>query len=522
MDSPLVQFDRVEFRQPSLAGSRRASARQAHGGPPVLKQVTLSVNRAETVALVGRSGAGKSTLLRLVNRLLTPSAGRVTVDGRDTREWDAIRLRRQVGYVIQDVGLFPHMTIAENVAVVPRLEGWPEARISERTRELLDLVGLPAAEFSGRRPHQLSGGQRQRVGVARALAIDPPILLMDEPFGALDPVTRAEVRDEFTRLKKRLRTTVLMVTHDIAEAFALGDRVGVLDAGELVAFDTPSQVAASNDVRVRALIGRAPPGPSLMAVIRFWTSHAPELLNLLLQHLMLVLVSTVAAIVIGIPAGIFAARRPRLGRLVLVAASAAQTVPSLALLGFLLPLPFIGGVGPRTALVALSIYALLPIMRTTVTGIRTIDASIVEAGLAMGMTPRQLLWLVELPLALPSIITGVRVATVIGVGTATIAAAIGAGGLGEYIFRGLAMVDSTTILAGAIPAAMLALAADGLLAWTERGVRDGHVRIGILARVAGAAAALLIFAIGAGGYARSDVDGGRGWLKELHRAGDPR
>jgi osmoprotectant transport system permease protein len=240
-----------------------------------------------------------------------------------------------------------------------------------------------------------------------------------------------------------------------------------------------------------------------MGVIRFWMSHAPELLNLLLQHLMLVLVSTVAAIVIGIPAGIFAARRPRLGRFVLVAASAAQTVPSLALLGFLLPLPFIGGVGPRTALVALSIYALLPIMRTTVTGLRNLDVNVVEAGLAMGMTPRQLLWLVELPLALPSIITGVRVATVIGVGTATIAAAIGAGGLGEYIFRGLAMVDTTTILAGAIPAAMLALTADGLLAWAERGVRTGQVRIGILARVAGAAAILLVFAVSAGGYARS-------------------
>ena len=225
----------------------------------MLKHVTLSVNRAETVAFVGRSGAGKSTLLRLVNRLLTPSAGRVTVDGRDTREWDAIRLRRQVGYVIQEVGLFPHMTIAENVAVVPSLEGWPDARIAERTRELLDLVGLPAAEFSARRPRQLSGGQRQRVGVARALAIDPPILLMDEPFGALDPVTRAELRNEFMRLKERLRTTVLVVTHDIAEAFALGDRVGVLDAGELVAFDTPSQVAASNDVRVRALIDALPP-----------------------------------------------------------------------------------------------------------------------------------------------------------------------------------------------------------------------------------------------------------------------
>ena len=240
-----------------------------------------------------------------------------------------------------------------------------------------------------------------------------------------------------------------------------------------------------------------------MKLVRFWMAHGNELQGLLLQHLMLVLVSTVAAMAIGIPAGIFAARRPRLGRFVLLAASAAQTVPSLALLGFLLPRPFIGGVGPRTALVALSIYALLPIMRTTVTGLRTLDPSVVEAGIAMGMTPRQLLWLVQLPLALPSIITGVRVATVIGVGTATIAAAIGAGGLGEYIFRGLAMVDTTTILAGAIPAALLALAADGLLAWAERGVRTGQVRIGRLASVAGAAAAVVILAAGAGGYVRS-------------------
>jgi osmoprotectant transport system ATP-binding protein len=255
MDTPLVRFDRVEFRHDGRPGRATPSG----SPPPVLKDVTLSLNRGETVALVGRSGAGKSTLLRLVNRMLTPSAGRVTVDGRDTLEWDAIRLRRQVGYVIQDVGLFPHMTIAENVAVVPRLEGWPEARVAERTRELLDMVGLPAADFAARRPHQLSGGQRQRVGVARALAIDPPILLMDEPFGALDPVTRAEVRDEFTRLKKRLRTTVLVVTHDIAEAFALADRVGVLDAGELIALDTPPQVAASTDRRVRALIDALPP-----------------------------------------------------------------------------------------------------------------------------------------------------------------------------------------------------------------------------------------------------------------------
>jgi osmoprotectant transport system permease protein len=239
-----------------------------------------------------------------------------------------------------------------------------------------------------------------------------------------------------------------------------------------------------------------------MAVVRFWWSHGREVAGLLMQHLVLVLASTAGAIVVGVPAGIAAARRPRLGRAVLAVASAVQTVPSLALLGFLLPLPLIGGIGPRTALVALWIYALLPIMRTTVTGLRTIDQNVIEAGVAMGMTRRQLLRLVQLPLALPSIVTGIRVAAVIGVGTATIAAAIGAGGLGEYIFRGLAMVDTTTILAGAIPAAILALAADGGLAWTEQRVRLGRVRPRPLARAA-AAVALLAGVGGVAGYTRS-------------------
>jgi osmoprotectant transport system ATP-binding protein len=160
--------------------------------------------------------------------------------------------------VIQDVGLFPHMTVAQNVGIVARLEGWTATRVATRTEELLDLVGLAPAEYALRFPHELSGGQRQRVGVARALAIDPPILLMDEPFGALDPVTRAEVRDEFARLRQRLRTTVLLVTHDIAEAFALGDRIGVLDAGALVALDTGPHLLAAEDPRVRLLIDAHP------------------------------------------------------------------------------------------------------------------------------------------------------------------------------------------------------------------------------------------------------------------------
>ncbi len=234
-----------------------------------------------------------------------------------------------------------------------------------------------------------------------------------------------------------------------------------------------------------------------MPVWRFWLTHRTELAVLIEQHVLLVFVSTLAAIVLGIPAGVAAARRPRIGRAILAVASAAQTIPSLALLGFLLPLPFVGGIGPRTALVALAIYALLPIVRNTVTGITTIDPAVVEAGIAMGMTDRQLLWLVQFPLALPAIVGGIRVATVIGVGTATIAAAIGAGGLGEYIFRGLSMVDTTTILAGAIPAAALALAADGVLAWTERLMRRGRLSPASAGRAL-AAAVILCGAVAAG------------------------
>jgi len=209
----------------------------------------------------------------------------------------------------------------------------------------------------------------------------------------------------------------------------------------------------------------------MMTLLQFWSAHGRELLALFEQHLLLVALSTVIAVLIGLPAGIFVARRPTAGRAVLAITNIGQTIPSLALLGFLLPLPFVGGVGPRVAIAALILYALLPIVRGTVAGLASVDRAVVAAGVAMGMTRRQLLTMVELPLALPSIVAGIRVATVIGVGTATVAAAVGAGGLGEYIFRGLSMIDSTMILAGAVPAALLALAADGALTWTERRLR---------------------------------------------------
>src|SRR3989475_9579885 len=204
------------------------------------------------------------------------------------------------------------------------------------------------------------------------------------------------------------------------------------------------------------------------AFLPFWLSHRAELVTLFAQHVVLVAVSTLAAIAIGVPLGIFAARRPRLSAPVTVFANIVQTVPSLAMFGFLLPVPLIGGVGARAAAFVLILYGLLPIIRTTIAGLNGIDGAIRDAGVAMGMTPRELLWQVELPLALPSIVAGIRVAAVVGVGTATIAAAIGAGGLGEYIYRGLSMVDTTVILAGAVPAAALALVVDGSLLWLER------------------------------------------------------
>jgi osmoprotectant transport system ATP-binding protein len=219
---------------------------------PIVSRISLAVSQGETLVLLGRSGSGKTTLLRLINGMLMPSQGEILVNGRSTAALDLIRLRRAIGYVIQEAGLFPHFTVAENVGLVPSLEKWDRRRTAVRVGELLTLVGLDPTEFADRHPRELSGGQRQRVGVARALAADPPILLMDEPFGALDPVTRAELQREFSALARRLGKTIVFVTHDLHEALLLATRIVLLQTGRIVASATPQKFLRLDHPEVRA------------------------------------------------------------------------------------------------------------------------------------------------------------------------------------------------------------------------------------------------------------------------------
>lgn len=236
-DRPAIEFRHVVYR--------------LNGAADILHDLSLEIRRGETLVLLGRSGSGKTTTLKTINRIVTPTSGEVFVDGRSLEAWDIIRLRRMIGYVIQEIGLFPHFTIERNIGLVPRIEKWPEARIRDRVQELLHVVGLNP-EISKRYPRELSGGQRQRVGVARALAADPPFLLMDEPFGALDPLTRDELQREFLQLQRRLKKTVVFVTHDLHEALLLGDRIALMEAGRLVTLQTREQFLRSDEPLVLA------------------------------------------------------------------------------------------------------------------------------------------------------------------------------------------------------------------------------------------------------------------------------
>jgi osmoprotectant transport system ATP-binding protein len=224
------------------------------GGRPILAGVSLAVEAGETLVLLGRSGSGKTTALKMTNGMLRPTRGKVLIDGRTSVEWNPIRLKRHIGYVIQEVGLFPHFTVADNVALMPKLEGWERSRIDQRVDELLDAVGLPPAQFRSRYPRQLSGGQRQRVGVARALAADPALLLFDEPFGAVDPVTRTELQQQFLALRRDFQKTSIFVTHDVREALRLGTRIALLANGRVELIAEPHVFRQAQTEEARAFL----------------------------------------------------------------------------------------------------------------------------------------------------------------------------------------------------------------------------------------------------------------------------
>lgn len=216
------------------------------GSTVILDGIALEVREGDTVVLLGESGCGKTTTLKMINRLIEPSQGEVLVEGKATTDWDPIELRRRIGYVLQEAGLMPHFSVADNVGLVPLLEGWDASRLRDRINEMLELVGLPPAKFGDRFPHELSGGQRQRVGVARALAADPEIVLLDEPFGALDAITRTRLQKEFADLVKSLNKTAVFVTHDLHEALLLGTRIALMEKGRIVLFGTPDEFESSD------------------------------------------------------------------------------------------------------------------------------------------------------------------------------------------------------------------------------------------------------------------------------------
>jgi osmoprotectant transport system ATP-binding protein len=250
MEQPIsIEFRGVDFRINDIPAR------------PIVSNATLTIPSGQTLVLLGRSGSGKTTLLRLINRMLLPTNGQVLVEARATTAWDPIRLRRHIGYVIQEAGLFPHFTVAQNIGLVPGLENWDASRISARVEEMLHLVGLNPAEYAHRLPRELSGGQRQRVGVARALAADPPILLMDEPFGALDPVTRSELQREFRALARRLQKTIVFVTHDLREALLLASQIVLLEAGHIVASAAPEEFLSLDHPEVKAFAASLTPLP---------------------------------------------------------------------------------------------------------------------------------------------------------------------------------------------------------------------------------------------------------------------
>ncbi|SEF23892.1 osmoprotectant transport system ATP-binding protein [Amycolatopsis pretoriensis] len=539
---------------------------------PAVEDLTMRIPAGEIVVLTGPSGCGKTTTMRMINRLVEPTSGVVTVGGTDVAALDLDEHRRHTGYVIQQVGLFPHLRVAANIGVVPRVLGWTRRRIAGRVRELLDVVGL-TRDHGDRYPHELSGGQRQRVGVARAMAADPPVMLMDEPFGSTDPITRARLQDEFLRLQREVRKTIVFVTHDFDEALKLGDRIAVLRPRSVLAqYDTPQAILAApaddyvasfagskRNLKRLALIpvadldlgpaagglpsipreatlrdaldtmvrtgstsvsvdGRTLDVPRLLAALQPTVETPPAVaetvrakaststrprrrrLGLLVRpvllavallalflivraypldsieqrylnageifaelgaHLRLTLISTVCTIAIALPLGVLLTRAgARWARPIgLGLGNLGQAIPSI---GLVVLLALWVGTGTATAVAALVVYATLPVLRNTMVGLDGVDPTLVDAARGMGMTKTAILWRIELPLAVPVILAGIRTALVLTVASATLATFIDGGGLGGGLVAGIGLYRPILSLTFGIVVAALALFADWL------------------------------------------------------------
>ncbi|MFC3450807.1 ABC transporter permease subunit [Amycolatopsis speibonae] len=552
---------------------------------PAVENLTMRIPAGEIVVLTGPSGCGKTTTMRMINRLVEPTAGVVTIGGTDVSALDLDEHRRNTGYVIQQIGLFPHLRVDANIGVVPRVLGWTRQRIAGRVRELLDVVGL-TREHGIRYPRELSGGQQQRVGVARAMAADPPVMLMDEPFGSTDPITRARLQDEFLRLQREVRKTIVFVTHDFDEALKVGDRIAVLRPRSVIAqYDTPQAIlAAPADDYVASFVGskrnlkrlalirvgdldlRPATGPESLPPVRpdatlrdvldvmvrtgstavvvtedgtaqplgvcdvsglvaalKPTDEAPAipdveeapdpgpdsavparprrrrlgllvrpvLLTLALlalylivrahpidsieqrflnpgaiftelgEHLRLTLISTACTIAIALPLGVLLTRAgARWARPIgLGLGNLGQAIPSI---GLVVLLALWMGTGTATAVTALVVYATLPVLRNTIVGLDGVDPTLVDAARGMGMGKTAILWRIELPLAVPVILAGIRTALVLTVASATLATFVDGGGLGGGLVAGIGLYRPILSLTFGIIVAALALFVDWL------------------------------------------------------------
>src|SRR5215203_2704592 len=474
---------------------------------PVVNDLSFEVLEGEICVLVGPSGCGKTTSMRMVNRLIEITEGEILIDGEPNTAMSGTQLRRKIGYAIQQIGLFPHRTIADNIGTVPYLLGWDKGRIRDRVNELLELVGLDADEYRDRYPAELSGGQQQRVGVARALAADPPLMLMDEPFGAVDPITRERLQDEFLHIQENIKKTIVFVTHDIDEAIKIGDKIAILKQGGVLAqFDTPENIlsrpasefvssfvgadrvlkrlsltrVSEMDLERGGTLRVSNPGLLLLQDVleepelidwewlreNFWEDIVPAFQG----HIFLSLVSVAIALVIALPVGVISARYRKVYPPVTFVTGILYSIPSLALFAILISIPGVA-IGPAPVIIALVAYSLLILIRNTVAGIDSVPPETIDAARGMGLTNRQILFRVELPLALPVIVAGIRIATVTIIGIATIGAYINGGGLGQLIFDGISRQFPTMIIAGAVLATALAIIADLLLLALERYLR---------------------------------------------------